>query len=209
MAGMGGPTTGSSRPFSNRAIAGRYQSAQELSEAGSDRDAKEHGFFSPPHRRHSRCAMFPCRATGTARKPFGRRDSTRPIPERLAIFSVTASLGGIFVNLLTSCRADHRRLSRHTRRLKVTLMFRLFHGITRIFATMNGRLKVVSDTASFVSGVRSCWLETTTSSDTGPMVGRKPSEEGKSNSFEPEATTCLSPFERSMRMTRSFNGSAA
>src|SRR6516164_10275697 len=50
----------SARPFSNRAIAGRYQSAQELSEAGSDRDAKEHGFFSPPHRRHSRCAMFPC-----------------------------------------------------------------------------------------------------------------------------------------------------
>jgi|SRR5215469_474400 len=125
LAGMGGPTTGSSRPFSNRAIAGRYQSAQELSEAGSDRDAKEHGFFSPPHRRHSRCAMFPCRATGTDRKPFGRRDSTRPIPERLAIFSGTASLGGIFVNLLTSCRADHRRLSRHTRRLKVTWMFRL------------------------------------------------------------------------------------
>jgi hypothetical protein len=54
-----------------------------------------------------------------------------------------------------------------------------FQGTMRTFATTSGSLKVVSDTASFVSGVRSCWLETMTSSDTGPIVGKKPNDEGK------------------------------
>ena len=64
-------------------------------------------------------------------------------------------------------------------------------GVMNTFATMKGRLKVVSAPIQ------------------APNVGKKPSEEGKSKSCGPAATTCREPFVRSMRITRSFSGSAA
>ena len=83
------------------------------------------------------------------------------------------------------------------------------HGSTRIFATMKGSLNVVPGGTASLVRERSCWLETTATSDTGPIVGKKLREEGKSKSVEPLAMTCLAPFKRSMRMTCNCSGSAA